>query len=422
VRGLLGIDLDARMLRAVRVDGWRGRRARVMETAWDPNEPGEGVGVLRETMGSAARIAVAVHLPLLLAKRVKLPPLPPAERRRVLQLEPQRFFPVRLEDLVIAVADHEMVFAAREAPLTAWIKELGRLGPIELLEPGPAALARALGKAGTRDGLVLLDHAERGVGLIELRQGEIARVRRIYGGFAGVAAALEPDSGRPMPPVYLAGWDEERAGLLTAHLRGVRVLPLQALAGVAPPFLSAYGAALGVGSEPGASLMTEKLSARRRRRRHRTLAGAALACVSAALFALTSYDAWRQRIHDNLATRIEGLETRASVALGLQHELTAMQRRAQAVAEIERTRPDPLRVLLAVSRRLPPGAYLRALRLSGAEWQIDGYGQQAAGVTQALGSAPEFQAVRFLAATNRAQMGSRTYETFSIAFRFVPAP
>jgi hypothetical protein len=81
-----------------------------------------------------------------------------------------------------------------------------------------------------------------------------------------------------------------------------------------------------------------------------------------------------------------------------------------------------LRVLLALMSRLPSGAHLQSLRLTGAGWQIDGYAPQAASVIQALGGAPEFQQVRFISATNRAQFGARTYESFSVAFRFVPAP
>jgi hypothetical protein len=78
-------------------------------------------------------------------------------------------------------------------------------------------------------------------------------------------------------------------------------------------------------------------------------------------------------------------------------------------------------VLLALLSRLPSSAHLQALRLTGGGWQIDGYAPQAASVIQALGGAPEFHEVRFVSATNRAQFGGRTYESFSVAFRFIPA-
>ena len=113
--------------------------------------------MLREGLGRAARVTVAVRLPLLFAKRIRLPPMPLAERRKVLRLEPQRYFPVRLEDLVVAVREDDLVFAAREEAVEGWMRALDELGPVELVEPGPVALARALDKVGIRDGIVALD-------------------------------------------------------------------------------------------------------------------------------------------------------------------------------------------------------------------------------------------------------------------------
>ena len=43
VNGSIGIELDGRSLRAVRVDGRGGQLQRVLETAWDPDGPAEGV-------------------------------------------------------------------------------------------------------------------------------------------------------------------------------------------------------------------------------------------------------------------------------------------------------------------------------------------------------------------------------------------
>src|SRR6266511_5114447 len=79
-------------------------------------------------------------------------------------------------------------------------------------------------------------------------------------------------------------------------------------------------------------------------------------------------------------------------------------------------------LLRALSRQLPAGAVVRGLRSTGGEWQVDGYAPNAARLLAALGATPEFKEVHFLSATNRAQLGDRTYESFSLAFRFVPAP
>ena len=163
--GLIGIELDGRSLRAVRLDGRGGRRVRTLEVSWNPDDPAEGARLVREGLGRADRVRLAVRLPLLFAKRVRLPPMPPAERRKALRLEPQRYFPVRLEDLVVAVRDDDLVFAAREEAVGGWIRALESLGPVEVVEPGPVALARALGQAGISDALVVLDDREQGTGV-----------------------------------------------------------------------------------------------------------------------------------------------------------------------------------------------------------------------------------------------------------------
>jgi hypothetical protein len=77
---------------------------------------------------------------------------------------------------------------------------------------------------------------------------------------------------------------------------------------------------------------------------------------------------------------------------------------------------------LALSRQLPAGAYLRGLRFAGADWQLEGYAPNAAQLIAGLGAAPGFKDVHFLSATNRAQIGDRTYESFALAFRYGPAP
>ena len=79
-------------------------------------------------------------------------------------------------------------------------------------------------------------------------------------------------------------------------------------------------------------------------------------------------------------------------------------------------------MLLALSKQLPAGAYLRGMRWSGAEWQIDGYAPNASRLVAQLGAAPEFKEVRFLSATTRGALGDRTYESFALAFRYTPAP
>jgi len=73
----------------------------------------------------ASRLGVTLDLPLLFVKQVKLPPLAARDKANILRLEPERFFPVRAEDLIaVARASDDLVFATREAPLTAWVSAL----------------------------------------------------------------------------------------------------------------------------------------------------------------------------------------------------------------------------------------------------------------------------------------------------------
>jgi hypothetical protein len=421
VSATIGIELDARVIRGVRLERWSQGPPRTLEAEWTADTIAEVALGLKEQLGRAGRVAVAVRLPLLFVKHVKLPPLPAAERRKILRLEPQRFFPVRLEDVVIGLGRGDLVFAAREHNVAEWTAALEVLGPVDLIEPGPVALARALGSVGVTDAVALLDDAACGVGVIEIRNGAVTGARRIYGPLAAAAAAIELAEGDSSHPIYLAPWSEERALALAPELSGAAPEPLPATPTVPVPFLTAFGAALGIGGDLDDALVTDELGARIRGRRRRELVIAALACVAALVCAVVSADAWRGRTVRQMAAQVRDLQAKAAPALALRNELDSLSRQTQAVAAVEAERPDPLRMLLALLSRLPPGAHLQALRLTGAVWQIDGYAPQAASVIDALGDAPEFHEVRVISATNRAQFGDRTYESFSVAFRFIPA-
>src|SRR5207244_8283931 len=174
VMARLGAEPATRTIRAVRLEGWPRPRTRAVEIAWDRESPAEAVRALGRHLGAARGIAVAGDLPLLFTKRVKLPALPAAERRRILRLEPERFFAVRADELVPAVrADEDLVFAARETPLAAWVSALEQLAPVDLVEPAPVALSRALARAPTplADAVTLFDGRADGLGLVELRAG-----------------------------------------------------------------------------------------------------------------------------------------------------------------------------------------------------------------------------------------------------------
>lgn len=418
----LGIELSPRTLRGVRRQGWGRTQTRVVEIAWDPENPAEAVRALKQELGPARRIAVALDLALLFAKHVKLPPLPAIQRQNILRLEPERFFPVRAEDLVVAVpGDGNLVFAARATSLAAWIAALEELASVDLIEPSPSALARALARAAVEEAVVVFDARDDGVGVVEIRAGRPARVRRLFGDLDAAAEALTTDGASS---VYLTPWNDDRASALAAQLGGEPPQPLPVVSDVPGSFLPAYGAALAIGQrhDMAHTLIPPELAARIGMRRRREVAVAGLACTAALVFALTSLDAWQRRGLRAVERELAALKQRGETALALYQRIEALGHEAQALEQIGAAGSEPLGVLLALSRRLPTGAYLRSLRFSSGAWQMDGYAPQAAQLAAALAAAPEFRDVRFLSATNRVTMSDQTYESISLAFRFVPAP
>src|SRR5213596_718051 len=268
----LGVELGARALRGVRLEGWLRPRARVVEVECDPANPAEAVEALRQHLGPARRIAIALDVPLLFMKRVKLPPLGEPEKRNILRIVP-------------AVRDDDLVFAAKEAPLATWVAALEELGPVEVVEPGPLALARALAQVQLMGALVLLDGQDDGIGVVEIREGRVTRARRVFGALDDAAAALLENGGASGGvPIYLTPWNEERARVLGTLLPEAMVRPLPTVADVVGPFLPAFGAALGIGTKPNfaRTLVSPELGARITARWWREL-GLAVAVAAAAL-------------------------------------------------------------------------------------------------------------------------------------------
>jgi hypothetical protein len=419
----LGVELGVHAIRAVRIEGWPRPRTRVVEIECDLDHLDEAVGALREHVGAPRRIALAIAMPLLRAKRVALPALSAEQRRNILSLEPERFFAVRSEEIVAAVrADQTLVFAASDTQLTAWVAAVERLAPVDLVEPAPAALARALARVSIDQAVVVCDGREDGVGLIEIQGQRVTQARRLFGGLDQVADALAA-----LPrgaAIYIDPWSDDRVQALTRLLPSTSLLPLPAVADVAGQFLTAYGAAMGLDRVPpfAETLVSPRHGLAVRARHRRDVGMAVAACAIATVFALSSLDGARARSTLALDADIAALRAKAAPGLALQTELATLARRAHAIGEIESERADPLRVLLALSHQLPAGAFIRGIRGSGADWQVDGYAPNAATVITSLGAGHDFKDVHFLSAMNHAQVANQTYESFALAFRYVPAP
>jgi hypothetical protein len=348
-----------------------------------------------------------------------------------LRLEPDRFFAVRGDEIVPAVrADDGLVFAVAAPALARWVEAIERIAPVELVEPTPVALARALETVSIGDTLVLFDGQDAGIGVAEIHRHRVTRARRLFGTVPQVAAALASDgiTSATSTVVYVDPWTDERRAILGALCPGASLEPLPSLgranhgAGVAGAFAAAYGAALAIDDAPpvAETLLSPAHGAAIRRRRARAHWAAVATCAAAFLFVLGSLDGRRDRAVHDLDAATAALTARATAPLAMQAELASLGERSAAMRAIDTERADPLRVLRALSTALPPGAFVRQIRDQGPDWQVDGYAPSASAILTALSTGVEFRDVHFLSAMNRAQIGNRSYDSFALAFRFVP--
>lgn len=413
----LGVEIGARHLRAVKVEGVLRRTVRSAQVEWEGDGIHEAVARIENDLGGARQVAIALDMALLFTKEVALPALSAAEKVGILALEPERYFPVRGEELLIAARARDgLVFAARESTVAAAVDAVARLGAVDRVEPAPHALARAMSRLGVRAGTVVSAGKPRGASLTRLEDGTVAGVRWLYDGLPAVRAAIDESGGGL---VYATGFTGS-AGADGGPLASPR--PLPTAAGLRDEFLPAYGAALGIGAPLGETLVPPELARRvvAGRRRRRAIAAAVVA--ASAVFAIVSIDRAMADVAAGLTARADSLSRAAGGAMALQAERDALDRRMAAVSALSSSRADPLAALAALGRRLPPDAYLRTLRVSGTDWQADGYASDAARLVPMLEGAPEFEGVRFLTATTTERVGSRNHESFSIAFRLAGKP
>jgi Tfp pilus assembly protein PilN len=393
-----------------------------MEVEWSSDAPAENVSALRDRFGPGAVLAVAVDPTVLLVKRVTLPPLSLEERRRILTIDPERYFPVRGEDLVVAVRDDDLVFAARAAQFDQWADALSALGAVERVEPAPIALARFLAASGVTEGIVILAHPDdRECAVAYMEGGRIGGVRRIlnrHGEIAAAARAMQT----PPRSVYLYPWRDDLATSLAADLGEGALQRVPAPARATESFACAMGAALGVDAGPEAVFVSPALARRQESRRRWRTAGAVTALIAACLLVFTSYGAYRTRVLRTLDVRIAERRAAAAEVQDLQEDLAGLQREIGTLDQVESGRVDPLAVLLALTRTLPADAHVRAIHNAGDQWELDGYARDAARLIPVLEESNAFGEVRFRTATTRARVGNENYENFSLALRYLPAP
>ena len=381
----VGIELSLDSVRAVAIDRWRKTPRAAIELPWTPVRPAETVAALRQALGPTSWIALSIGLGFLHIKQVKLPPAPVAERRRMLALEPDRFFPVQDQALAVAIVnDENLAFAIDADQLERWVSAFEEWAPVEIVEPAPLSIARALGPGTTGTFGVAAGPGEQST--IELQHGGVRSARRMFANGDRQAAALPSTTA------------------------------------VAASHLAAYGTILGMAEPLDAMLLTDSQSARLRARRLRRVGTAAVVCATAFVLAIWSVDRSRQRRLDRIRQEIVALTPNAREAIDLRDRLAATEREASAISQLAAQRPDPLPILAALSAQLPAGATVLNIRSNGTDWQIEGRARDAAAIVPLLDRDQRFDDVRFLSASSRFREGDRTYETFSIAFRVRSAP
>lgn len=415
----IGVEIGARRVRAVALGRRRHREA--VEMDWDGTALGDVMAGLRERLGSSGTVGLAVDPEWLFAKRVSLPPVSADERRRILGLEPERFFPVRGEPLVIAArADDDLVFAARQAQIEEWIAAAERLGDVVRVEPSPVSLARVCAATGVPTGTVIAVGSAGHAACIRFVNGRVTSVRRVRGSAAEAAALLASDSPAQL---HLTPWSDDGANAVRAVLPTTDVRPMPPAEGLTPDFAGAHGTALGVGGGDEDGLVPPALAHRLARRQRNRSVGAVAAAAAACVFALVSLDASRNRAAERVDAELARLRTETADIVALQSEALRLEAEVRALDTIAAARPNPLAVLLEISRRLPSDAYLRGFGGAAAdEWELDGYARNAAGLIPTLEASPGLADVRFRAATMRLRIGNQDYESFALALRRVPAP
>ena len=384
--GRAGIELTPTVVRLVRLAPLTGSVSQTVEMPWDPARPLDAVNALRAKVGALQGISLAIGLGFLEVARLDLPPVSATERARIVELEPDRYFaaaPANRESLVVTVApDESITFAAPGALVRSWLSAFETWAPVDWVEPAPLSLARALGSQSATYAIEATGHE---VGLLQIARGRLTSVRRTL---------------------------DKRA---SADAR-----PLPSLSSVPAQFAAAFGVARSRSQADAAALAPDEWRRGLAARSRFALATNTLAAIAALVFAVWSADRWRERTLSALQTQIAEVEARGAPADTALRMLRSRESEARTINDISVNRPNPHAALAAISAVLPREATVLSARASGNDWQIDGTTTDASTLVPLLDRHERFDSVRFLSASSRYRDANRSYETFSIAFRFRP--
>jgi hypothetical protein len=377
----VGLELGADRVCAVWLGALSGRPLGQLEIPWDPVRPEDLVVRLRHAVGPVRSLSVAIGVSHLRVKRLRLPPVRAAEARRIVALEPERYFADASTPLATALVDREgPAFAVPRDLVASWLTALESLAPVNWIGPAPLALATFLRSRGTGSGVFLVEDGGKWVEVV-LGDGVLRAVRRLQ--------SPPTSSEAPPPPLEGSGWP------CVAALGAVRMKRDAVETMLAP---------------------AEWLARRQRQLSARLLLAGALAGL-ALVAALWSLDGWRSRTLQELGRAAEAAAARAS---GAEQEHAALLSRAAEAQLLQwaEGRPDPMRALAALGAALPRDVQLLSAKSVGDDWEIRGTAPNAAALVPLLDRSGHFENVRLLGAVSRYTDGKRTYEAFSLAFGY----
>jgi hypothetical protein len=435
MRRKLGIEVTQQGVRAAVV---QQRRGRVQVLATHAAALGAGRTLDDALVDAAGALALDGRLRCGVApspadawlKLVALPPLGDAERARMLELEAERYFPVRGEEIIADAPKHGPVAAVRAAAAEALATRVEEtLGAVETLEPAPRAVVRAWAALdpalrGTHFALLTRDGPWWEV--VVAHGSALLGYARLYGpGAADAVAALAAAVREaPQPPrVLVAGaatgaFEEVRAAL-AAEVPGVEP---EARAELAHGVPAHFAAAVGLALAPAGGLLPEAQRLRLRRGFRRRTAVWLAAVVAAGVLFIIADVATDARAASTLEQQTAAVQPQAEAAA------SDLERARRALATVEFTdslaaaRPDWVGVLGELGARLPDGAYVTQFRGRADEDNVEirGYAGRASSIVPLLEQSPRFREVESLETISRRTVGGVELENFSLRFQVAP--
>ena len=379
----IGVSLDTSVVRAVmRV----ASSYTVAEFAWDALRPEEVVDGLRAKFGAASKVSIAIGLGFLEVARPELPPLPPADARRVLLRDADRYFPLEGSAAVSLPQAGSVAFAVNAARLQAWVAAFANWAPVHAIFAAPDVIAYALHEKNAGAQTYAVDAAVRETGTIKVQNGRVVEARRL-----------------PTPSTKSSPNDARTVG--------------DNVFGVGGQFAAAIGALLCVDSDTQLMLLDttleRSLNAVRQQRAWRSYAYMAFALVGL----VASFNSSRERTLAATQAYADSLEKVSAPGIAAQARLLRSQHELSTLAARSGSAGDALQVLAALSKALPSDAFVQRIEWDGKEWRLEGSTDQAAAIVQKLDAQAGLSNVRVLNASMRFRDGNRTRESFSVAFQ-----